>query len=237
MQFESASLIPPDGRSLGPTRDGSVRSQHLRGIDAGRAVCRLQTRNQCHGQHQCKHDRKGQRIGRLHAVECGADEACGSQGGCQPKGGAQHGQAEALAHDHESQVGAARAQRQTHTKLVHALADAVGEHAGLLLNSFIRLTQSIGPYQIRGVIGEGGMGVVYLAERADLGSSAAIKILRDAWLSPARRDRFASEQRTLAQLSHPCITRLFDADTLPDGTPYLVMEYVEGVPNDVLRYA
>src|SRR5438445_12926445 len=74
------------------------------------------------------------------------------------------------------------------------------------------------------------MGVVYLAEREDLGSVAAIKILRDAWLSPDRRERFASEQRTLAQLNHPSIARLYDADTLPDGTPFFVMEYVEGVP-------
>jgi len=86
----------------------------------------------------------------------------------------------------------------------------------------------LGPYRIKRILGEGGMGVVYLAERKDLGSLAAIKILRDAWLSPARRDRFASEQRTLAQLNHPSIARLYDADTLPDGTPWFVMEYVEG---------
>jgi serine/threonine-protein kinase len=48
-------------------------------------------------------------------------------------------------------------------------------------------------------------------------------------LSPARRERFAVEQRTLAQLDHPAIARLFDAGTLPDGTPWIVMEYVDGV--------
>jgi tetratricopeptide (TPR) repeat protein/predicted Ser/Thr protein kinase len=89
---------------------------------------------------------------------------------------------------------------------------------------------SFGPYRVTGMLGEGGMGVVYLAERADLGSQAAVKVLRDAWLSPARRTRFASEQRTLAQLSHPSIARLFDAGTLADGTPWIVMEYVDGVP-------
>ena len=87
-----------------------------------------------------------------------------------------------------------------------------------------------GPYRITKLLGEGGMGVVYLARRDDLGSVAAIKILRDAWLSPARRERFAAEQRTLAQLHHPSIAQLYDADTLPDGTPWFVMEYVEGVP-------
>ncbi len=86
-----------------------------------------------------------------------------------------------------------------------------------------------GPYRVTRLLGEGGMGVVYLARREDLGSVAAIKILRDAWLSPARRERFAAEQRTLAQLHHPAIAQLHDANTLPDGTPWFVMEYVEGV--------
>jgi serine/threonine-protein kinase len=89
--------------------------------------------------------------------------------------------------------------------------------------------RDLGPYRLREVLGEGGMGVVYLAERVDLHSLVAIKILRDAWLSPARRERFASEQRTLAQLGHASIARLYDADTLPDGTPWFAMEYVDGV--------
>ena len=92
------------------------------------------------------------------------------------------------------------------------------------------VSKTIGPYRIGNLLGEGGMGVVYLAERDDLGSLAAIKILRDAWLSPARRERFLSEQRTLAQLNHPAIARLYDADTLADGTPWFVMEYVDGLP-------
>jgi serine/threonine protein kinase len=90
--------------------------------------------------------------------------------------------------------------------------------------------ENVGPYRIKKPLGEGGMGMVYLAEREDLGSEVAIKVLRDAWLSPARRDRFAFEQRTLAQLNHPSIARLYDADTSPDGTPFFVMEYVEGIP-------
>ncbi|HET9101004.1 MAG TPA: protein kinase [Acidobacteriaceae bacterium] len=91
-------------------------------------------------------------------------------------------------------------------------------------------TAKFDPYHIVGILGEGGMGVVYLAERQDLGSRVAVKVLRDAWLSPARRERFLSEQRMLAQLNHPAIARLYDADTLDDGTPWFVMEYVEGVP-------
>ncbi|HEY0704463.1 MAG TPA: tetratricopeptide repeat protein [Candidatus Acidoferrales bacterium] len=89
--------------------------------------------------------------------------------------------------------------------------------------------KEFGPYKMIRALGEGGMGVVYLAEREDLGSRVAVKVLRDAWLSPARRARFAAEQRTLAQLNHPSIARLYDADSSADGTPFFVMEYVEGV--------
>ena len=92
------------------------------------------------------------------------------------------------------------------------------------------LADVIGPYRITGVLGEGGMGVVYRAERTDLGSVVAIKLLRDAWLSPVRRDRFAREQRLLSQLNHPSIATLHDAGALPDGTPWFVMEYVDGLP-------
>ncbi|MGB8013415.1 MAG: serine/threonine-protein kinase [Terriglobales bacterium] len=92
------------------------------------------------------------------------------------------------------------------------------------------ILKEFGPYRILKLLGEGGMGVVYLAERRDLGTQVAVKVLRDSWLSPARRERFASEQRTLAQLNHPSIARLYDADTLDDGTPWFVMEYVDGIP-------
>lgn len=88
--------------------------------------------------------------------------------------------------------------------------------------------RELGPYRLEKLLGEGGMGVVYLGRREDLGSLAAVKILRDAWLSPARRERFRLEQRTLAQLNHPNIAHLYDADSLPDGTPWFAMEYVEG---------
>ncbi len=114
-----------------------------------------------------------------------------------------------------------------------------GDHAATLLDVGLASVASdvlrgapapreVGPYRILRAIGEGGMAVVYLAERADLGSRAAVKVLRDAWLSPARRERFAAEQRTLAQLEHPLIARLYDADILDDGTPWFAMEYVEG---------
>jgi len=89
-------------------------------------------------------------------------------------------------------------------------------------------TEAFGPYRLVKLLGEGGMGTVFLAERDDLGSRAAIKVLRDGWLSPSRRQRFVAEQRTLAELRHPGIASLFDADTLADGTLWFAMEYVEG---------
>src|SRR5579859_5724727 len=87
----------------------------------------------------------------------------------------------------------------------------------------------IGPYRLLRLLGEGGMGVVYLAERTDMGGQVAIKLLRDAWLSPMRRQRFRIEQSTLAQLNHPSIARIYDANTLEDGTPWFVMEYADGL--------
>jgi serine/threonine-protein kinase len=88
---------------------------------------------------------------------------------------------------------------------------------------------TFGPYRVIGQLGEGGMGLVYLAEREDVGQRVAIKVLRDVWVSPIGRTRFAAEQRALARLSHPSIAKLYDADTLTDGTPWFAMEYVEGL--------
>ena len=85
-----------------------------------------------------------------------------------------------------------------------------------------------GPYRLIRRLGEGGMAIVYLAERDDLGSAAAVKILHHASMSPSRRERFASEQRTLARLSHAGIAHLYDAGALADGTPWIAMEYVDG---------
>jgi eukaryotic-like serine/threonine-protein kinase len=84
-------------------------------------------------------------------------------------------------------------------------------------------------YRLKEILGEGGMGVVWLAERLDAGNPVAIKFLPHSGLSPARRERFAEEIRTLAKLKHPFIARLYDAGALLDGTPWFAMEYVEGV--------
>jgi eukaryotic-like serine/threonine-protein kinase len=100
----------------------------------------------------------------------------------------------------------------------------------LLGNSTDSLSgMTLGSYRIRHVLGEGGMGVVYLAEHGDIGSVVAVKLLRDATLSPARRARFEQEKRSLALLEHPLIAHINDGGILADGTPWFVMEYVDGI--------
>lgn len=112
----------------------------------------------------------------------------------------------------------------------HSLLDRDLAHvASGVLDGSVPFLSKIGSYHIKGALGKGSMGVVYLGEHEDLHQQVAIKVLRDASLSPARRERFKREELTLAQLSHPSIARLYHADVLRDGTPYFVMEYVEGV--------
>lgn len=112
----------------------------------------------------------------------------------------------------------------------HPLDNEVAIAAAGLIGVPPEAPRRIGPYQLDRLLGEGGSAVVFLATRPDLGHQIAVKILRDAWLSPARRERFLGEQRTLAQLNHPSIAAFHDADLLSDGTPWLAMEYVPGVP-------
>ena len=88
----------------------------------------------------------------------------------------------------------------------------------------------IGRYRLLRLLGEGGMGVVYLAERTDIGGLVAIKLLRDAWLSPARRQRFLLEQQLLVNFVHPGIARIYDGNSTADGVPWFVMEYADGMP-------
>jgi len=89
-----------------------------------------------------------------------------------------------------------------------------------------------GPYRIVAEIGRGGMGVVYLAERADdqYDKRVAIKLIKQGIDTEAVLRLFKHERQILAALDHPNITRLLDAGTADDGRPYFVMEYVEGTP-------
>jgi serine/threonine-protein kinase len=107
-----------------------------------------------------------------------------------------------------------------------AIRAAAGEAEGL------RETR-IGPYRIVSAIGQGGMGTIYLAERADgaFDQRVAIKVVR-GFLDHDRIRRFRAERQILASLQHPNIARLVDGGTTDDGWPYLVMEHVEGLAID-----
>jgi serine/threonine-protein kinase len=95
--------------------------------------------------------------------------------------------------------------------------------------------QQIGPYRLIRLIGEGGMGQVYLARRADklYEQEVAIKLMH-AGLKQAQSmlSRFSAERQILANLNHPNVARLLDAGITSDGAPYLVMEYIAGTRID-----
>ena len=98
----------------------------------------------------------------------------------------------------------------------------------------VTMPDRVGPYWLIEEIGRGGMSVVYLAERDDqvFDRAVAIKHLAGGVMSAEAHRRFEIERRVLAGLDHPWIARVYDGGTTPDGTPYLVMEHVEGEPID-----
>ena len=94
--------------------------------------------------------------------------------------------------------------------------------------------QRLGAYQVLHQMGQGGMAAVYAAVRADdeYRKRVAIKVVLPYLASEDMVRRFRNERQTLATLDHPNIVRLLDGGTTDGGLPYLVMEYVEGVPID-----
>ena len=92
----------------------------------------------------------------------------------------------------------------------------------------------IGPYQVLEEIGHGGMGTVYRAVRADdqYQKQVAIKVVRGGLADPLAIQRFKAERQILANLDHANIARLLDGGATEDGRPYVVMEYIEGLPID-----
>ena len=94
----------------------------------------------------------------------------------------------------------------------------------------------VGPYEILSEIGRGGMGTVYLASRADdqFRKLVALKIVNPDKEADTMIARFRRERQILANLEHPNIVRLLDGGATEQGAPYIVMEYVEGLP--LLQY-
>jgi serine/threonine protein kinase/Tfp pilus assembly protein PilF len=90
--------------------------------------------------------------------------------------------------------------------------------------------QVLGAYRLLSLIGQGGMGTVWLAERCDgrFEGRAAVKLLNVAVMGRSSEERFRREGNILARLTHPNIARLIDAGVSPTGQPYLVLEHVDG---------
>jgi serine/threonine-protein kinase len=95
-------------------------------------------------------------------------------------------------------------------------------------------TSTVGPYRLIRLLGEGGMGSVWLAERTDMLHKrlVALKLPRLLTLRAELAGRLVREREILATLNHPNIARLYDAGVTADGQPYLALEYVEGRPID-----
>lgn len=124
---------------------------------------------------------------------------------------------------------------------VLSLIAALGEAGNFLDDAVVNLSgpksyagRRIGPYRLESLLGQGGMGDVYLSTRAVDGypMPVALKLIRHSALTPGALRRFRMERRILARLQHPHITRLFDGGITDDGLPYLVTEFTDGTPLD-----
>lgn len=91
----------------------------------------------------------------------------------------------------------------------------------------------IGPYKLLRVLGEGGMGIVYLAEQSGgIRRKVALKVIKPGMDSKRVLARFEAERQALGLLDHPGIAHVYDAGTSPNARPYFAMEYVKGLPID-----
>jgi eukaryotic-like serine/threonine-protein kinase len=115
-------------------------------------------------------------------------------------------------------------------EFLHGLGQRAGIPLGDAAPARSLVGRRFGAYRLVQPIGQGGMGVVYLAERDDhqFEKQVAIKVLPVGLGTGAARERFLAERRILARLEHPRIARLLDTGVTEDGTPFFVMEYVEG---------
>jgi serine/threonine protein kinase len=120
---------------------------------------------------------------------------------------------------------------------VHALVDADRQSRDFLekgprFPERERSGERVGNFELLELIGQGGMGSVYRARRADgaFEQIVAIKLFRTQRMNRSALQRFETERRILAKLEHPGIARLIDGGEAADGTPYVAMERIEGVP-------
>jgi serine/threonine-protein kinase len=113
-----------------------------------------------------------------------------------------------------------------------AIERLVTEPAAFAGGSDPLIGMRLGPWRVLSVAGRGGMGTVYVAERADgqYDQRVALKIVSASIPGEQGAVRLQAERHILARLSHPNIARLLDAGLTPEGSPYIVMEYVDGLP-------
>jgi serine/threonine protein kinase len=99
----------------------------------------------------------------------------------------------------------------------------------------VQAGQWFGTYRVVRLLGEGGMGIVFLAEQEEpIRRRVALKVIKLGMDTRELIARFESERQALALMDHPNIARVFDAGVSQGGRPYFVMEYVAGVP--ITRY-
>ena len=127
------------------------------------------------------------------------------------------------------------------TQAESSIGESIDDFAGDLLDGLIEYIDSwdeagsgtrVGPYRLTKLLGKGGMGIVYLAERADgnFEQQVALKIVKRGMDTDEVVKRFISERQLLASLDHPGIARLIDGGVTGDSRPYLVMEFIDGEP-------
>ncbi len=125
-------------------------------------------------------------------------------------------------------------QREVHSLLAAEPGGrgVIDDPPGLRLAADTRQDTFVGPYRLAELIGRGGMGAVYRAERRDgaYEKQVAVKVIQSVVPSEEMRRRFLEERQILAGLDHPNLARLLDGGTTSGGEPYIVMELVDGVP-------
>ena len=139
---------------------------------------------------------------------------------------------QALDADLAAQLTRLLAQDAASSNMPDALETQLGDQLNLAIAQTVQARAQIGSYRLLGLLGQGGMGEVWRAERDVAGNKQplALKILKLEDMSAEAHERFALEQRTLLKLVHPNIARLLDAGVATDGRPWIAMELVEGLP-------
>ena len=131
----------------------------------------------------------------------------------------------------EAQSLLAEAQATSFAAVTARIGAGVDRAAESLRGAGPALPSQIGPYRIIGVLGEGGMGLVYHAEQTSpIRREVALKMVRGGLRGESARARFEAERQALAVMNHPGIARIFDAGATEDGVPYFAMELVRGEP-------